>query len=352
MPPQRNSTKSKTQRVKSKGKLKARSPNPETPEAPSLPLDQTSTSLSVLGFSAAIEVDGQNLTCYTRDVNGSTRTTTCFIESQAGKTYRIRVEREANSALLGVDLIISLHLDGDPNAICNSLMRATDRKAFIGPIPSGPRESRSLVFCPVQTTDAESDIIPSSSCTDVGSIVLRVTKVKVNSKSTFRRNHYRSKMLVHERTKMEGAHSTILGPAGNVATEHPAYTAQTLDEPNNYPFLKLVFRYKPRNILMANGIIPNDQVASQNRDEPLEPEEHYNVSDDSNNQTEDDDVELLELEAQEAEAEAQKAAAHAALLAARAKKAALLRSKSKGIGKSSSSGKVKTEEDVIDLTEL
>ncbi|KAG8944360.1 hypothetical protein FRC03_002108 [Tulasnella sp. 419] len=154
-------------------------------------------------------------------------------------------------------------------------------------------------------------------------------------------------MVVHEKSKLEGAHSTILGPIKKMEKDCNVYNYDNLDEPDNDPFLKYVFRYRPRDLLIANG---NDgTTSSHNREEPQEFQEQNNEPD---SQMGDYDVELLEVEAQEAAAEAQKATAHAALLAAKAKKAALLQSKSKWKGKRTSSGKVEPEEGVIDLTDL
>ncbi|KAG8961426.1 hypothetical protein FRC03_005400 [Tulasnella sp. 419] len=207
-----------------------------------------------------------------------------------------------------------------------------------GFVPSGPDEGRPLVFSSVETVTADVDL-PSlhSSYTDIGTIVIEVTKVKVNG---FKARHpfpdHRDKVLVHESTKLEGAHATILDSTKTLEHKSVACNTEPLCEPDNDPFLKFVFRYRSRDILMANRIIPSDRSASQNDDGDPKPRE--SVKEGSDDGQEDDyDVELLELEVQEAEAEAQKAAAeaqkasaHAALLATKANKAALLQSKAQG----------------------
>ncbi|KAG8946372.1 hypothetical protein FRC03_001395 [Tulasnella sp. 419] len=224
-------------------------------------------------------------------------------------------------------------------------MKRRERGTFFGPIPSDRGKERPLVFCQVSTTGAEVaevEISPTSSYTVVGSIVLSVRKVKVTNLTSFSPlNSRRDEMVVHEKSKPEGARSTM-----SRQEDCNFCNYDNLDEADNVPFLKFVFRYRPRDLRVANG---NDGAASQNREESQELQERNNEPD---SQTGDYDVELLEVEAQEAAAEAQKATAHAALLAAKAKKAALLQLKSKGKGKRTSSGKVEPEEGVIDLTDL
>ncbi|KAG8944359.1 hypothetical protein FRC03_002107 [Tulasnella sp. 419] len=114
MPPQRKLIRIGAQAVKSKGKSKVLPAMEGIPEVRAS-AEQTAASLSILEFSAApaIQVDDQNIQCYSVDINESTRVAKCFVESQAGKSYRIILERGTNPMIRGVAFHIELHLDGD-----------------------------------------------------------------------------------------------------------------------------------------------------------------------------------------------------------------------------------------------
>ncbi|KAG8946373.1 hypothetical protein FRC03_001396 [Tulasnella sp. 419] len=93
MPPQRKSTRIGAQAVKSKGKSRVFPAMEGIPEVRAS-AEQIAASLSILGFSAAIQVDDKNIQCYSVDINESTRVTKYFVESQAVKSYRIILNTE------------------------------------------------------------------------------------------------------------------------------------------------------------------------------------------------------------------------------------------------------------------
>ncbi|KAG8933901.1 hypothetical protein FRC02_010932 [Tulasnella sp. 418] len=153
MPPQRNASKSKLQKLKSKRQSQIPPAKPQTQETRT-PTHQSPEWLSLRGVFAALVVDNRELQCYEKDINELTRTATCFVESEAGKSYYFQLKRGSDPALRGVALSSALYIDGDPTPICKNLMESERDLICVRSIPSGPNETRPLVFSPVETTGA------------------------------------------------------------------------------------------------------------------------------------------------------------------------------------------------------
>ncbi|KAH7921590.1 hypothetical protein BV22DRAFT_1122042 [Leucogyrophana mollusca] len=209
-------------------------------------------------FSASVVVDGVELEEYgvTHAVpRGGNQTVTCWIASEEGKKFAIRwkcwsrIRKDACSGKVSVD--------GNPcrgtNILPGPLGRGdTAERSYI----SDDTTTREFLFSRLQLTDDDVylDQPPSEKIGEIALVLQRGQLVKA------RRRHRKLDLpvddKVHERSKKATAHRISFGEA----VSRPASASQFKLMPGNLPPIIFVFKYRPLDVLQANGIAPPKMV--------------------------------------------------------------------------------------------
>ncbi|KIM48544.1 hypothetical protein M413DRAFT_81087 [Hebeloma cylindrosporum] len=221
---------------------------------------------TVDNFSVWIEVEGKQLPEYQvqSSVNEDQSVRTCWIPSEAGKEFRI-VYRDS---LREIDTCTRILVDGVP---CSGLVQrpiafstAPDTIVHDGQSASATTY-KPYVFSNCQLTEHASTT--DRAAASLGEIVVGVEHVLVTADN----QPWASKvsdlppLRIHERAKKGIVHGTQLGKEVPRSVRTTTYTTT---------IRKLVsfhFKYRPLEVLKADGIVPRDKPTSVKR--PADPED-------------------------------------------------------------------------------
>lgn len=203
--------------------------------------------LKFQGYTAWISVDGQPLDTYAVETSLATNEVTCWIPSEAGKEFSVHCQ---NNVAPGLDTIGAfVYIDGQE---CHgSLFERWNvnhtvkfSHAFVS-----DRTTKSFVFSNVRLTD-EDEFVDASSA-DLGQIQVRVCKVVLGEYYNPPQNQLQTERKVHERSKKAVTHYVGLGEE-TMIPQTMLRKSQCIGQ----PLAKFTFKYRDRNLLKANGIIP------------------------------------------------------------------------------------------------
>ncbi|EJD50725.1 hypothetical protein AURDEDRAFT_182121 [Auricularia subglabra TFB-10046 SS5] len=229
--------------------------------------------LTYRGFEAWVECDGEPLRSYDAWCEG--RVIGATVASEAGKAFGIHwrdLEGGVESfGIVTIDgtIVGGRGLNGTPGrVVAKTAWRPRDAA------PDVPE--RQLVFAPLITTDDENVLMaPSAAHIDkVGTIELKVDLVRYGPRQRERhgQNPYGNGggggadnpfavRVVHETSKKMGGHQVSLGEAlpmrgGSKHALPPKRKRLPYDDRDQGPHVVFRFSYAPRDILMAQGVIP------------------------------------------------------------------------------------------------
>ncbi|KAG6902267.1 hypothetical protein C0995_002418 [Termitomyces sp. Mi166 len=210
--------------------------------------------MKVWDFEAHIVVDGKELPEYKFECDAQTRTASCWVPSQAGKPFLI-----AGMPGRQPDVTIAVKVYADGNYIDGFIFAKGTQ--WHPAIWSGARISvtstRPLMFDSIEFTDDDS-FLNSTNTKDLGDITLYITQAEIITKlEGYRKLEGESGFInkVHERAKKAVTHKVNLGPE----TENPA--GDLFQVRSISPVYKLIFRYRPIDVLRADGIAPPTPAA-------------------------------------------------------------------------------------------
>ncbi|KAG8983361.1 hypothetical protein FRB94_005752 [Tulasnella sp. JGI-2019a] len=179
----------------------------------------------------------------------------------------------------------------------------------------GPHEQGSLTFATIQTTDNDEYLAKSSLSMDAGTIRVTVKRIRNITHSGNPPRHFGSteglkSAILHEKNKKAGGHITQLGPVRKVKLPSGSLRYLPYSPADEEPYVTFIFRYRPADILQAQGIMPALKYVPQSLDNP----EIDEIDEKARK------AQILALEAEEAELEAQRASliARKAVLVSRA----------------------------------
>ncbi|KAI0935003.1 hypothetical protein AcV7_003921 [Taiwanofungus camphoratus] len=119
-------------------------------------------------------------------------------------------------------------------------------------------------FAPLVLTDNDSVANPDGSGNDnLGVIEVRVRRATIrrrggsHGRPKYRVNAIPERGPIHERSKKAGVHCVSLGEGIRCAPHKHRYKVNCVD-PVDRPLIRFVFRYRPKELLQAQGIIPLD----------------------------------------------------------------------------------------------
>ncbi|KAI0716754.1 hypothetical protein C8Q76DRAFT_616324 [Earliella scabrosa] len=211
------------------------------------------------GYDVWVTCDGEQLPEYQTKVEGDQgKNVACYIPSESGKNFVIHW-RDG----VGRDwLTLTFKLDGSTLGH-SSLCVAGQSGKRAGVLTSADIE-QPFEFANLHTTDDDSLLTGLSNNNELGTIEVSVRRVRSEyTLVPYYPGGFNPVGSVHERSKKAGAHSVSLGKGTKISGQPCQYLERhaAVDPLEGYVAV-FVFRYRPRALLQAQGIIPSSPSAS------------------------------------------------------------------------------------------
>lgn len=203
--------------------------------------------LKLQGYTAWISVDGQPLDTYAVETSLATNEVTCWIPSEAGKEFSVHCQNNSDPGLDTIGAFVFIDGQGCHGSLFerwNVNHTVKFSHAFVS-----DRITKPFVFSNVRLTD-EDEFVDASSA-DLGQIQVRVCKLVLGEYYNPAQNQLQTEHKVHERSKKAVTHCVGLGEE-TMVPQTMLRTSQCIGQ----PLAKFTFKYRDRNLLKANGIIP------------------------------------------------------------------------------------------------
>ncbi|KZV90882.1 hypothetical protein EXIGLDRAFT_750442 [Exidia glandulosa HHB12029] len=208
------------------------------------------------GFNAWITCDGDKLDEYLVEVNAKDGDVVeCWVPSQAGKSFSVCWQNEnkkptATSGHIfidGVDLASAIARPGRKSHVERSGAKTTSSHL------------RPFQFSVLPLTDDEKVApIIDPSVKEIGTIRVEITRVILGAEVPFKAVTVEERGPVHEKAKKAGAHVTKFGDMKRSTKGRTSAVSNAPYDPDRTtPWVTFIFRYRSREFLMAQDIIPN-----------------------------------------------------------------------------------------------
>ncbi|KIL58495.1 hypothetical protein M378DRAFT_86425 [Amanita muscaria Koide BX008] len=196
-------------------------------------------------INAYIKVDGTILPEYGVQTNEAEREVTCWIPSEVGKSFSVSWDHDTTN--LSTDTAGYLVLDG--RSVGGEITRkGSAKRPELASEYISPTTCRDFSFAPIKYTDDDGYLdVPTP---DVGYIQLTVWRIELGKIDTHRKLNDAPNATLHERSKKLGAHCVHFGEVRNI-TPTTFYNTEKIEV-----LARFVFRYRPIDMLRANGIAP------------------------------------------------------------------------------------------------
>lgn len=206
------------------------------------------------GYEVWITCEGENLPEYGATLEGDDgKTSACFIPSESGKSFAINIKNGITQDCIK----LNFKVDGQQLAhgtLCES-GQSTNRKG----VRTSLDVEQPFQFADLQTTDDDELLNRLSNHADVGSIEVGITRVYEEGRpASVTIETFSGMGAVHERSKKAGAHSVGLGAKSLVQPFTQMWFHDPID-PSEGKAATFIFRYRPRGLLQAQGIMPLDR---------------------------------------------------------------------------------------------
>ncbi|KAJ3843921.1 hypothetical protein F5878DRAFT_706499 [Lentinula raphanica] len=198
--------------------------------------------LTFENFSAWIEVDGSELPLFDASVNG--REVSCWIPSEVGKAFVVKFATgRRRHSMSG-----KVYMDGKLFRGIGIFVGAPETFTLSGSLTSSTTE-QPFVFSNIELTDDDQYLNQAlAGLGDIKLVISHATLLGRSSQQTFSKRETTGK--VHEKSKKVTGHKVGLGAERRVPYT-PKMHATIHDVIVNF-----VFRYRPLDLLRANGIAP------------------------------------------------------------------------------------------------
>ncbi|KAI0093449.1 hypothetical protein BDY19DRAFT_923767 [Irpex rosettiformis] len=195
----------------------------------------------------------------------------CWVASEAGKAFTVKI----NNRLLDVDFVCVMHIDGQ---LTNKRPVRRNTSDYLKGMRVGNSQIRSYMFSPIRLTDNE-EILEQGprNLKDIGKICLKWHRAKIEleqmgnvsqTENTRREGDGLEDGALHEKAKKLGGHRVILGVAQDMPEGSYIYSSASYLDSIDAPYFTFTWRYRPKEILQAQGIMPNDEVQPPNAKRP------------------------------------------------------------------------------------
>ncbi|KAH9922888.1 hypothetical protein B0H21DRAFT_163059 [Amylocystis lapponica] len=201
------------------------------------------------GFDVSISCEGKTLSEYDVQLQDD-KTVVCYIPSETGKKFKIcwrYVHGQASTS-------VRSHIDGRSmgGQVCNP-----GEKGDRWGVRTSLTARKPFEFSPLVLTDDDNLTSPAGAHPDLGTVkveIYRVVRLGHATMDSMQFGPVAEVGPVHEKSKKAGAHCVALGDAQRCKPA-PRTRVRNLDPPGS-PLVQFVFRYRPRDLLQAQGIMP------------------------------------------------------------------------------------------------
>lgn len=222
------------------------------------------------GFQVAVVCDEQELETYSTSEEG--RVMSGWIASEVGKPFAIRIRQVRPGK--HPHTLQRVYMDG--TLVSNLLPKNADTGVHRGSYPT-PTTFAPFQFAAIQTTDDPALSAPSKADDNLGVIKVELERrirlgTAPNMSAT--KDNRLVPAVVHERNKKRilGGLSISTGPVQEVSrivtVDSKPYKASDPD-----PYVTFVFKYRSREYLLAEGIVPRPAPAPAKRQRDASPEQ-------------------------------------------------------------------------------
>nr|VWO95331.1 Uncharacterized protein [Ganoderma boninense] len=209
------------------------------------------------GYEVWITCEGEDLPEYGATPEGvDGKTLACFIPSQSGKSFAINFKNDITQDC------IRLGFKVDGQSLAHGMICKSGQSRSKKGVRTGLDVEQPFQFANLQTTDDDDVLNRLSNHTDVGAIEIGVTRVYEEGRpASVTVEKFSGMGAVHERSKKAGAHSVGLGEGSPVQPFTQMWFHDPID-PSEGKAATFIFRYRPRDLLQAQGIMPLDRPKS------------------------------------------------------------------------------------------
>ncbi|KIO34332.1 hypothetical protein M407DRAFT_240654 [Tulasnella calospora MUT 4182] len=234
-----------------------------------------SAQLSHRGFSALVLVDGVPAPVYRPEYDSHTdnilqpiedkRIMTGWIASEEGKTFSVAFRNDDGE---DSEHASSGHIFVDGQDAASAILRpgriypATRHGARLS-----DDEVRPWTFSKLELTDDDSVADPGDPrAKDIGTIQVKIKYIKLGSAVPMKKTKLDDVGLVHEKAKKAGIHTTTYKTRQKLAKSRAVSNKPLYPNDEWEHHVVFTFRYRSREILMAEGIIPRPEKTAEDTD--------------------------------------------------------------------------------------
>ncbi|RDX49743.1 hypothetical protein OH76DRAFT_1403328 [Lentinus brumalis] len=204
------------------------------------------------GYEVWITCDGEPLPEYQTEVEGDGKTVACFIPSESGKNFVIHW----NDHVKATWLAYAFTLDG--RSLSHGSIASVGSTGKRAGVLTDADIEQPFQFADLKTSDDDSLLNNMSSNADLGTIKISIRRVHEHyTLIPFTPATFNAVEKVHERSKKAGAHNVALGKASRIPDPPMRYLYRhdAINPLEGY-IATFVFRYRPRALLQAQGVMP------------------------------------------------------------------------------------------------
>ncbi|KAJ3843086.1 hypothetical protein F5878DRAFT_721733 [Lentinula raphanica] len=222
-------------------------------------------------YSAWIAVDGAarclETHCAEARYGGSTASASGWIPSEAGKKFSIYWHNaKRDIALEAVVSIDGVECNRHVMLAASDDFRDRPDTVRVSYTRTSEATRRDFIFSVIQLTD-DDEWLPLVDYTKFGVITLELWRLQVNRvvRQQLQHDSYAPVVLesqvLHEQTKRGGTHHVRFG--NEYRASRPTVDMVDAQKLDRTPYVSFSFRYKPYDILLAQGVIPPRVVRPQ-----------------------------------------------------------------------------------------
>ncbi|KAI0374892.1 hypothetical protein BV20DRAFT_1010624 [Pilatotrama ljubarskyi] len=207
--------------------------------------------LQIQGFSAHISCNGAELQILDAKQEDE-RTVSCWIASEVSQEFSVHWR----AADLKTKMSVNIHVDGRlARSPCHWSTSPAQLEGSCLGVYETSQSLRPFRFSKLILTDDDAMLNDKGGNDDLGSIKISLTRVAdfVLSEKPYTGSGFVATGAVHEKTKKAGVHTVSLSDRTVVTTPIRIYNAVAAEKE---PFANFIFRYRPIELLRANGIAP------------------------------------------------------------------------------------------------